>query len=185
MLVVPGSPGKDTCDGVTRRDLLRVGGSAILGLSLADLFRLAGPGQRKSEAGRPRLRQGQERHPHLPPGRPQPPRPVGPQGQRAGQRPQRLQGHRHQAARRASSPNCCRSWPQVNDKFTHDPLDELHARRAVQPHRRHLPDADRLHGRQGQPVGPARTAQPQGLPQRRLATSSSSSRRPCRCCRSS
>ncbi len=40
MLVIPGSTGKDTCDGVTRRDLLRVGGSAFLGLSLADLFRL-------------------------------------------------------------------------------------------------------------------------------------------------
>jgi uncharacterized protein (DUF1501 family) len=39
MLVVPGRPGKNTCDGVTRRDLLRVGGSAVLGFSLADLFR--------------------------------------------------------------------------------------------------------------------------------------------------
>jgi hypothetical protein len=40
MLVIPGRPGKDTCDGVTRRELLRVGGSAVLGLSLANLFRL-------------------------------------------------------------------------------------------------------------------------------------------------
>ena len=39
MLVIPGHAGKDTCDGVTRRELLRVGGSALLGLSLADLFR--------------------------------------------------------------------------------------------------------------------------------------------------
>lgn len=39
MLVVPGRPGKDTCDGVTRRDILRVGGSATLGLSLADILR--------------------------------------------------------------------------------------------------------------------------------------------------
>ena len=39
MLVIPGQPGKDTCDGITRRDLLRVGGSAMLGLSLANLFR--------------------------------------------------------------------------------------------------------------------------------------------------
>jgi hypothetical protein len=38
MLVIPGRSGKDTCDGVTRRELLRVGGSALLGLSLADLF---------------------------------------------------------------------------------------------------------------------------------------------------
>jgi uncharacterized protein (DUF1501 family) len=40
MLVIPGRPGKDTCDGVTRRDLLRVGGSAVLGFCLADVFRL-------------------------------------------------------------------------------------------------------------------------------------------------
>ncbi len=38
MLVIPGRSGKDTCDGITRRELLRVGGSAMLGLTLADLF---------------------------------------------------------------------------------------------------------------------------------------------------
>jgi hypothetical protein len=38
MLVIPGRAGKDTCDGITRRDLLRVGGSAVLGVTLADLF---------------------------------------------------------------------------------------------------------------------------------------------------
>src|SRR6516164_1046301 len=38
MLVIPGQSGKDTCDGVTRRDLLRVGGSAILGFTLADIL---------------------------------------------------------------------------------------------------------------------------------------------------
>ncbi len=40
MLVIPGGVSKDTCDGITRRELLRVGGSAVLGLSLANLFRL-------------------------------------------------------------------------------------------------------------------------------------------------
>ncbi len=38
MLVIPGRPGKDTCDGITRRELLRVGGSAVLGLNLAQLL---------------------------------------------------------------------------------------------------------------------------------------------------
>jgi hypothetical protein len=41
MLVIPGQPGKDLCDkhlGVTRRDLLRVGGSSLLGLHLAHLL---------------------------------------------------------------------------------------------------------------------------------------------------
>lgn len=39
MLVIPGRYGKDTCDGYTRRELLRVGGSAFFGFSLADLLR--------------------------------------------------------------------------------------------------------------------------------------------------
>ncbi len=43
MLIIPGSAGRDLCDhslGVNRRELLRIGGSAILGLSLADLLGL-------------------------------------------------------------------------------------------------------------------------------------------------
>jgi hypothetical protein len=43
MLVIPGQRGKDLCDrhvGMTRRALLRVGGSMVAGFSLADIFRL-------------------------------------------------------------------------------------------------------------------------------------------------
>ena len=40
MLVIPQRPGKDTCDGVTRRELLRVGGSAAFGVSLANILAL-------------------------------------------------------------------------------------------------------------------------------------------------
>ncbi len=43
MIILPGVAGKDLCDrhlGVTRRDVLRAGGSAMLGLSLADMLRL-------------------------------------------------------------------------------------------------------------------------------------------------
>src|SRR5205085_8303457 len=40
MLVIPGQPGRDTCDGITRRELLRVGGSAVFGFSLANLLGL-------------------------------------------------------------------------------------------------------------------------------------------------
>src|SRR6516162_6360754 len=38
MLVIPGSSWKATCDGITRRDLLQVGGSAVLGVTLADIL---------------------------------------------------------------------------------------------------------------------------------------------------
>jgi len=43
MLCIPGQPGKDLCDrnlGVTRRDILRVGGSAMLGMSLGGMLKL-------------------------------------------------------------------------------------------------------------------------------------------------
>jgi uncharacterized protein (DUF1501 family) len=43
MIRIAGDPGKDLCDkdlGVTRRDILRVGGSAMLGLSLGGMFNL-------------------------------------------------------------------------------------------------------------------------------------------------
>src|SRR3954449_1487200 len=43
MLVIPGFAGKDNCDGFTRRDFMRVGGSAVFGLTLADLFRGSAP----------------------------------------------------------------------------------------------------------------------------------------------
>jgi uncharacterized protein (DUF1501 family) len=51
MLVIPGPSGKDTCDGITRRDLLRVGGSAILGITLADLFRVQAHAKRQDADG--------------------------------------------------------------------------------------------------------------------------------------
>ena len=38
MLVIPGQAGKDTCDGISRRELLRIGGLSLAGLTLADLF---------------------------------------------------------------------------------------------------------------------------------------------------
>ncbi|MEW6303077.1 MAG: DUF1501 domain-containing protein [Verrucomicrobiota bacterium] len=43
MIRIPGEPGKDLCDkhlGVTRRDVLRIGGSGLLGLSLGGLMKL-------------------------------------------------------------------------------------------------------------------------------------------------
>ena len=53
MLCIPGAAGRDLCDrhlGVTRRDLLRVGGSMMLGLSLADIL-----GYKRAFAGAPAL----------------------------------------------------------------------------------------------------------------------------------
>jgi len=49
MLVIPGRLGKDTCDGYSRRDLLRVGGSSMMGLSLASLLQNSAKGAEVSE----------------------------------------------------------------------------------------------------------------------------------------
>jgi Protein of unknown function (DUF1501) len=51
MLVIPGRSGKDTCDGITRRELLRVGGSAVLGLSLGGFFALQKAQAKESTGG--------------------------------------------------------------------------------------------------------------------------------------
>ncbi|HEV3417992.1 MAG TPA: DUF1501 domain-containing protein [Pirellulales bacterium] len=56
MLVIPGQPGKDLCDrqlGVTRRDLLRIGGSAMLGLTLGDLLKRQAPAAEAPVGGGP------------------------------------------------------------------------------------------------------------------------------------
>src|SRR5207253_4032055 len=44
---------KDTCDGLTRRELLRVGGSAVFGFGLANLFRLQEASANEGSGGGP------------------------------------------------------------------------------------------------------------------------------------
>jgi uncharacterized protein (DUF1501 family) len=53
MLVIPSRPSKDTCDGITRREILRVGGSATLGISLADIFSLQKASAASNQSGGP------------------------------------------------------------------------------------------------------------------------------------
>ena len=56
MLIVPGGSGKDCCDtniGVTRRDLLRIGGSSMLGLSLGGMFNMQASAKDAGHAGGP------------------------------------------------------------------------------------------------------------------------------------
>ncbi|MBL8815780.1 MAG: DUF1501 domain-containing protein [Planctomyces sp.] len=49
MFVIPGRYGKDTCDGFSRRELLRVGSSAFTGLSLASLLQGKASGTQLSD----------------------------------------------------------------------------------------------------------------------------------------
>src|SRR5262245_15477317 len=58
MLVIPADQGKVTCDGITRRELLRIGGSALLGLTLPQALSAkeatkeagGGPGSNKAKS---------------------------------------------------------------------------------------------------------------------------------------
>ncbi len=56
MLMIPGQPGKDLCDahlGVTRRALLRIGGTGLFGLSLPSMLRLQAAAAQESQGGGP------------------------------------------------------------------------------------------------------------------------------------
>jgi uncharacterized protein (DUF1501 family) len=55
MIILPGQAGKDLCDpqlGITRRDILRVGGSGLLGLSLGSMLELQAVSARAADASR-------------------------------------------------------------------------------------------------------------------------------------
>ena len=172
MLIVPGPAGKDLCDPQSRRHAPRHPAGGRLGPAGDE------PGLAASSFRRPR------------PGRPG----RGSAG-RAGARPRASSWSTSRGGRatstsgtpRTTSPRTSecvqddrhqgpgdqlhRDPPQARAgrRQVHaDPVDELHAQRSVQPHGRDLPDDDRLHDRQGQPVRAARAAEPEGLPQLRL-----------------
>jgi hypothetical protein len=50
MLVIPGPASRDTCDGLTRRELMRVGGLSLCGLSLASVLGFEGRAKADSSA---------------------------------------------------------------------------------------------------------------------------------------
>ena len=54
MLIIPGQPGKDLCDkhlGITRRDLMRVGGSTMMGMTLGGMLQAKAGGAESSAGG--------------------------------------------------------------------------------------------------------------------------------------
>ncbi len=185
MLVIPGQAGKDTCDGVNRRELLRVGGSAMLGLSLADMFRhqraagaeapaaTGGPGWGKAKSVIMIFLQGGPSHLDL-----WDPKPNVPDNVRSVFNPIDTK------TARPASHGADAEAGEHQRQADADPLGKLHAEWPVQSHGRHLSDADRLHDRSR----PARRASWSRRARRifrtSVRTSFASSRRPCRCCRS-
>ena len=100
------------CDGMNRRDFLRIGGLAGVGLSLAQYLQIA-------EAPRPAspLGQGQGGDLRPPLGRAEPHGHLRPQAQRPGYPSRRVPRDRHARARRRASASTCPSWPSCADKF--------------------------------------------------------------------
>ncbi|GIS61000.1 MAG: hypothetical protein CM1200mP2_32250 [Planctomycetaceae bacterium] len=132
--------------GISRRDILKVGGTAAFGLSLPEMLGCRKPCGRGRSLRWCRFRKSQARDHALPAGWAEPPRPVGSQAERSGQRQECLQADRYQVARRAVHRE--HAEPGEGQRQVHDdPVDELHADRVVQPHCCDLHDADRLHGR--------------------------------------
>ncbi len=188
MLVIPGFGGFDTCDGYTRRDFMRIGGSAVLGLSLANLlgpnvFAKETNAAVKSEGGGPGFGrakniilcylQGGPSHLDL----------WDPKDQRPREEQERIQSDQHQDGRPAVHGVIAEAG-QRDQQAHDDPFDELHPRRAVQPHRRHLPDAHRLYDGQGFCLQGSWSRQRQKTSRTSAATFHASSRPASQCCHS-
>ncbi len=153
MFRIIGPKGKDLCDAhlrPSRRDVLRVGGAGVLGLSLGSLLKLqavqagaqpaaaigGGPGWGRAKSVLMVYLQGGPSHLDL----------WDPKPDCAGKHPQHFQEHWHQAAGRQFYRDSAEA--RAAQRPVHDhPLDELYAERALQPYGRHLPDDDGLHDR--------------------------------------
>ncbi len=139
MIRIPGLPGKDLCDpslGTTRRDILRVGASGMLGMSLGGMLELqagqaqlhGGPGWGKAKSIIMVYLQGGPSHLDL-----WDPKENVPDNVRSVFKP---------ISTKIPGGQCER---QVH----HGPLHELYPQRAFQSYRCHLPNDDRLHYGQG------------------------------------
>ena len=101
MLVIPGRR-CHTCEGPTRRELLRAGSIGMLGLNLANFLAWQKTAQAANQVRRrARLRQRQIGDHDLPAGRTEPHRHLGSQARRARQHPRRVQSHPDQDSRHA------------------------------------------------------------------------------------
>ena len=172
MLSILGRPGR-LCDGRSRRELLQIGTLGLFGLGLPQLLkgravaREEAAGEPAARERRPRLRSGAVRHLAVPPGRPEPHRPLGSQAGRPVVDPRRVPRDRHERAgglpRRgpaAAGPACRQVRP--------GPLARLQPQGAGQPRRGDLHAADRPRPDQLHPHRAGRAAVARRPPFRRL-----------------
>jgi len=144
MLRLTGSAGKDLCDtslGVTRRDVLRVGGSGLFGISLANLMKLqkANAGEGTGAPGWNRAKrmilvylQGGPSHLDL-------------------WDPKENVPDKVKSVFKPREP----AKAQFGQRSVHhDSIDELYAQWSIQSYRRHLSNDDRIHHGQSKPIRP-------------------------------
>ena len=167
MLSILGRPGR-LCDGRSRRELLQIGTLGLFGLGLPQLLK----GQAMARDGgrgraRPRLRSGAVRHLAVPPGRPEPHRPLGPQAGRPVVDPRRVPRDRHERARGLPRRGPAAAGPACR-QVRAGPLARLQPQGAGQPRRGDLHAADRPRPDQLHPHRPGRAAVARRPPFRRL-----------------
>ena len=111
MLNIPGRAGR-TCEGPTRRELMRIGSLGLAGPASTRLLSFAEGSAGKQRRGevrrRARLRQRQERHHDLPARRTESHRHLGPQAGCACQHSRRIQADQDQDSRARTSASTCR-----------------------------------------------------------------------------
>ncbi len=108
---------KVLCDGLTRRDLLHIGGLGAFGVALSDLFGLP-EAQRQSGGSRAEVRSGQVVHPDLQVRLAAAARDVRPQAGRARRNPGRDEGDSAPACRASTSASICRKIARIMDRLT-------------------------------------------------------------------
>ena len=140
MLSIPGQQGR-LCDGVTRREFIRVGGAAMLGLSLPQIFSLQARANTAVAPSLPQSGWGQAKSVILLflQGGPShidiwDPKPDAPSNVRGEFRPIKTNVPRDMALR-----NNAETRKTDGQSHAH-PLCELHTRWALQPHRRNVSD---------------------------------------------
>ena len=164
MLTIPGRPVR-TCEGWSRRELMRVGGAGLLGLNLPEFLSwkalAAAPAKLESRSkafGAAKsvimlFLQGGPSHIDI----------WDPEAGCALEHPRRVQADQDQSVRHPGQRNHAHAG-RPDGQGHADPLDELHAGGTVQSHGGDLSDDDRLSAGQGFALGPARAALAARLP---------------------